>query len=108
MNPSHDLRLVYIFVNLHKRPPANTKVNQEMRKLLLSVKYDYNFGTAPMKTGGAIKILNVSDMHKRLVRLFDSNREFYKEHDAKYDAGKLAGTLDVYLDRSQDMRFVGV
>jgi hypothetical protein len=112
-NVSHDLRLL----NESKETLNEANIENSALNELIFNKLHYSvglkntpennhYGTPEVKKGGyPNRILNVSDAHKLLKRVITSP-EFIKQNESQFAGKTEMGTLDIWVNDSQPMKYV--
>jgi hypothetical protein len=100
-NISHDLRLASI---VRKFLQSENVYRAPLENLLNDVKYEGSYGTPEISCDS--KICDVEDMFYRLIEYIKTPG--FSVYTNRFDDDyTLEGTMDIYLDRSKELRFTG-
>lgn len=109
LNQSHDLRLINIIKYTPGKVRTGEPINTDFRIILNNIVYEGEYGTPENLTNDGEHITNVNLLHLKLIEFFKKYETYYKKIDLEsYNANNLVGTLDIYLDRSKEIRFTRV
>ena len=116
-NVSHDLRLMHMIRTKYENIIRNFKsylphpeIEQhvmEIKQLFEDVYYEGYYGTPELLPGmveDMSKIVNVFDMHFRLLHLVDNPIRKQLKH-AMFKDKVFAGTMTIHLDKSKEIKF---
>jgi hypothetical protein len=101
-NISHDLRLGAIIREFLKQHGA---LKRPISSLLKQIKYSSRYGTREYSCPTEDKICELEDMYEAL-KSYVTDQVFETNYN-HFNAQMLEGTMNIYLDRSKELSFVG-
>ena len=102
-NISHDLRLGAMVRELLIQRKA---FKLPISGLLKQIKYGSKYGTREDSCPTEDRICDVEDMYESL-NAYVNNSVFESYYETEFDPQHLEGTMNIYLDRSKELSFVG-